>query len=383
MNPEILRPTTLDEIIGLDHIKQILNYEVVGAQLLNEKPSHIILEGPPGSGKTTVCAVLANIMGGTAHRYLAADLKSPEAVYEMAQSIKDNDTVLLEEAHTMSRKVESVFLPWFESGELLGGGQYGVINAPKCVFVLATTSSGLISPALRSRCKLLSTSYYSIDDIKTIITNAARKLNVDVTNREALTLLAQSSRGTPRTALMNRLDPLRKMMAVDHTEFDLESVNNFFKVHKVSPWGLENNDLIYCKALYEKMEVGNGKPVSTRTIAQTTGFAEDIILSVIEPYLNQIGVIRIDTRGRSFTEQGYELLGYNPIVPKLVYGIKSNAINMEELKVLLENPSIRQAGMRAVAQHFGLKYGPDNYLIKEALEKLGYTAVQRIGIIKL
>ena len=53
-----LRPTTLDEFVGQEHIvgKDTLLYRAIKA----DKLSSIILYGPPGTGKTTLAKVIAN-----------------------------------------------------------------------------------------------------------------------------------------------------------------------------------------------------------------------------------------------------------------------------------------------------------------------------------
>ena len=53
-----LRPTTLDEMVGQQHIigKDKLLYRAIKA----DKLSSIILYGPPGTGKTTLAKVIAN-----------------------------------------------------------------------------------------------------------------------------------------------------------------------------------------------------------------------------------------------------------------------------------------------------------------------------------
>jgi Holliday junction DNA helicase RuvB len=385
INPDLVAPKNLDEIVGMEDIREIVRYEITGSKKLNEPISHWIISGSAGTGKSMIARLIATMIHGNVFRYLAADLKNQDNVYELATQLKDNDVVFLEEAHGLNKRVETTLLTWLEENKLLGGGQWGVVNAPKVCFIFPTTHENDLSAPLRSRCKILRTSYYTNDQIKEIIKRASQKLEMKINDDDALTLLAQSSRGTPRTAIINRLDPLRKIMAVDNLKFNKETVEKFFKIHNIDPYGLESHDKLYCDALYNKMNESGGRPVSLKVLAQTTGLSIGIVEHIVEPYLHQIDVIRIDTRGRSFTNTGYDILGFSPIIPEKVSLGVYNAIEIDRaaLKVLIDNEDIRREGMRGIAKHMGLRYPQDNFRIQSALADLGYVSKQRVGIVKL
>ena len=58
-----LRPTTLDEYVGQDKVKDSLNIFIQAAKTRGEPLDHVLLYGPPGLGKTTLSHIIAGEMG--------------------------------------------------------------------------------------------------------------------------------------------------------------------------------------------------------------------------------------------------------------------------------------------------------------------------------
>lgn len=386
----ISRPTTLDEVVGMEDNKKLIYYTVHGAKALNDPLPSYIFAGPAGTGKTTLAEVVARQSsrpdGSPAQVYkkLASDIKSPQDLIDLALEIQDGDIVYLEEAHTLggsgknSKLVQATLLEWIENYRILSL----LDDAPKVSFILPTTNPGKLTHALRSRCHILHMAYYNLADIKEILRRAGLKFNIDLaSNDEALTLLAQSSRGTPRTAIMQRLDMLRKVMAVDNLPYNLDTVKLALRVNNVNEWGLESNDILYCKILYQQM-AETRKPTSKKTIEQITGISSDMMEELIESYLLQIGAIRIERGGRVITDFGCAVINQSPIGEKNSSN-ENFDINLDELSVLLEDALVRKMGMKEIAKKFGLRYPRDIGKIKKALTELGFTSKQRVGITKI
>lgn len=300
------RPNTINDVIGLEDVKQTLKYDIGGAIQRGTKIPHILLSGPPGLGKTTIAHIVSKMTGGEVHRVMGSDLSDPSSVLDLASQCKDNDAVFIEEAHGISKKASYILLPWMEEFVLISSNN---IPAPKVIFILATTNAGKLSDALRNRCRILNLNYYSVDELKRVIYRAGKSFGYDLDNDDALTLLAQCSRGTPRTAIEQRLDRVLNVMAIDNLPFTFDTVMKTLEIGQIHPMGLEKADLIYCNTLFKIQEINRGSPVSFNLMCQNTGLSSDVISNVIESFLNQSGMIQITPRGRILTELGYRAIG--------------------------------------------------------------------------
>lgn len=341
---ERVRPSNLSDLVGLDHVVNIVNYSIQGAKKLGEALPHFLISGPSGVGKTTISMMIATLCGGELHRCLGSDIGKSEDLYGLAQQLKDGDSVLIEESHSLKRGVVPPLLTWMEESRLLGGAAYGVDHAPRVSFCLATTNPGKLPSPLRNRCIALQLAYLSVPDLESIIRSGAERLGFILTDDNAVTLLARSSRGTPRTAIQ-RLDQLRKVLAVENMLFSADAVAFYFSKYAIDVWGLEANDRVYLEVLYEHLKEGYGRPVARKTLEQVSGFSADLVQETVEPYLIQSGMIQIVAGGRILTELGYHVLDKDPLVltKGTVMGatasidILRTQIKWEEIDLILKN----------------------------------------------
>lgn len=385
----LLRPVSMEEIIGLDGCKKVIKYEVAGALARNKPIKSFIIGGPPGTGKSTLASIIASYTKGKIFKITGHDINQADDLVEIASQAKDNDVIFIEEAHTVGGKsknrqsIQAILLEWIENFNIFGAGDYTLLKAPKTCFLFATTDPGLLPEALRSRCIRLDTTFYSVEEITQILNQALQKLNIQFENEDAIRLLAQSSRGMPRIAIMQRLDMYLNVVAVHQLPHNLDSVQFFLKETNTHYFGLEFNDINYCNYVYEKMEEFGGS-VSLEIISSGTGLSKNIITQIIEPYLHQSGMIGINTKGRFLTNKGYEVLG---LAPKHTpyQKILSNSINVEDVKKILEDKENRKRGIVYLMESLGLKYHNTQHrlMLKEILRQCGYQSVQRAGIIPL
>jgi len=313
-----VRPKTLDEIVGMEHNKQILHYDINGCLELGQPMPSYIISGIAGGGKTTIAGIIATLAESNIYKYVGTEIKNVEDLLEIADICKDDDVIYLEEAHAMGKNVQTALLEWIESFKLPDG-----TDAPRISFIMPTTNPGKLSKPLRDRCKHLHVGYYSIAEIEEILVQAAQKVGINLTvDTDALHILAKCSRGTPRIAINNRLDIVRKIMVVDKLPFCLDTVRKMLETHDINEWGLEANDLLYLNTLYDKVSLTK-RPVSKMNMSYSTGFDVDMIEEVIERYLLQIDIIKIESRGRMITPFGCEVLSkLNPLVSRRLMTIE-------------------------------------------------------------
>ena len=118
-----LRPTTLDEVVGQQHIigKNTLLYRAIKA----DKLTSVIFYGPPGTGKTTLAKVIANTTSAefTQINATVAGKKDMEAVVKEAQQnlgMYGKKTILfIDEIHRFNKGQQDYLLPFVEDGTLV------------------------------------------------------------------------------------------------------------------------------------------------------------------------------------------------------------------------------------------------------------------------
>ncbi len=194
-----MRPTTLDGIVGQEHIigKDKLLYRAIKA----DKLSSIILYGPPGTGKTTIARVIANTTRSvfTQINATAAGKAEMEKVIEQAKQLRganDQKTILfIDEIHRFNKGQQDYLLPFVEDGTV--------------ILVGATTENPYfeVNGALLSRSIIFELKPLTADNIRTLIERAVYDNDKGmgsfnaVIDREAEDFLAELSNGDARHAL--------------------------------------------------------------------------------------------------------------------------------------------------------------------------------------
>ena len=194
-----LRPTTLDEVVGQQHIvgKDKLLYRAIKA----DKLSSIIFYGPPGTGKTTLAKVIAHTTSAEFMQINAtsAGKKDMEEVITAAknnQGMYGKKTILfIDEIHRFNKGQQDYLLPYVEDGTI--------------ILIGATTENPYfeVNGALLSRSVIFELKKLSKDDIRTLLLRAIsdKEKGMGAYNaaidEDALEFLADVSNGDARAAL--------------------------------------------------------------------------------------------------------------------------------------------------------------------------------------
>lgn len=307
-----LRPRRLLEYIGQDKAKQNLSVFVKAALNRREALDHVLLYGPPGLGKTTLAAIIANELSVNFRQTSGPAIERSGDLAAILTNLQARDVLFIDEIHRLNRQVEEILYSAMEDFALdiiIGKGPHArSIRLDIAPFTLigATTKAGALSPPLRDRFGVISRlEYYSTDALVEIITRAAQILKIPIEAGGA-TEIARRSRGTPRIA--NRLlKRVRDFAQVEGSSTITDDIaDRALLALEVDRAGLDHTDRRMLDAMIKKFR---GGPVGLETIAASISETRETIEDIYEPYLLQLGFIMRTPRGRVVTEAGYHHMG--------------------------------------------------------------------------
>ena len=306
-----LRPRVLSEYVGQQKAKETLKIYIEAARERKEALDHVLLYGPPGLGKTTLAAIIANEMGVSIRITSGPAIEKAGDLAAILTNLSEHDILFIDEIHRLSRSVEEVLYPAMEDYALdiiIGKGPSARslrIDLPKFTLIGATTRAGLLTAPLRDRFGVISRlEMYTTDELMKIVTRSAKILNIDIT-ADGAGQIASRSRGTPRIAnrLLKRVRDFAQVRAdgIITKEVAAEALDML----EVDELGLDMVDRRMMMAIIKNF---GGGPVGLDTLAASIGEEANTIEDVYEPYLLQLGFLNRTPRGRMLTPLAYEHL---------------------------------------------------------------------------
>ncbi len=307
-----LRPSQFEAFAGQDGIVDNLKVFVAAARMRGEALDHLLLHGPPGLGKTTLSAIIANELGVGFKVTSGPVLDKPGDLAGILTSLEENDVLFIDEIHRLS-PVEEYLYSAMEDYRIdimidKGPGARSVqLTLSPFTLIGATTRSGLLTSPLRARfginCHL---EYYDHQVLQRIILRSARLLGVECTP-EAADEIALRSRGTPRVAnaLLRRVRDFAQVKG--NGRIDPEIARYSLEALNIDKHGLDEIDNKILTTIITKF---NGGPVGLGTIATALGEDAGTIEEVYEPFLIKEGFINRTPRGREVTDLAYRHLGH-------------------------------------------------------------------------
>ncbi|MEZ4288910.1 MAG: Holliday junction branch migration DNA helicase RuvB [Polyangiales bacterium] len=307
-----LRPTTFESFVGQEKLKDNLRVFVEAARRRGEPVDHTLFCGPPGLGKTTLAAIVANERGASLYTATGPAIEHKGQLAALLTRLERNDVLFIDEIHRLNPIVEEnlyTAVEDFRIDVVNGDGPYAqTIQLPLQPFTLiaATTRTGLLTNPMLSRFGYVARlDYYPVESLEKIVSRNAKLLNLPI-KENAARRIAERARGTPRIA--NRL--LRR--ARDYAEvlkdgtLDEETACTALDRLDVDGAGLDQMDRRYLSILIEYYD---GGPAGVDALAASLSEPRDTLEDVYEPYLLQQGFIARTARGRTATAKAYQHLG--------------------------------------------------------------------------
>ena len=307
-----LRPKNWSDYVGQEKIKENIRVILTAAKQRSHSPDHLLLYGNSGLGKTTLAHLVALEMGKQIRITTGPAIERAGDLAAILTNLAEGDVLFIDEIHRMHKTVEEYIYPAMEDYKLnliLGKGPMArtmELKLPHFTLIGATTRPGLLSAPLRNRFgATFQLNFYGSKDIEKIVERSAKILGVKI-EPEAITIIANRSRFTPRVAnrLLKRTRDFAQVEGLGIitkaiTEHALESL-------EVDALGLEPGDRKILLALIEKF---GGGPVGLQSLAAAALEEEDTILDIYEPYLMQCGFLERTPKGRMASRLAYEHLG--------------------------------------------------------------------------
>ena len=304
-----LRPRKFREYIGQDKAKENLSVFIQAAMKRGEALDHVLLSGPPGLGKTTLAAIIANEMGVNFRVTSGPAIERSGDLAALLTNLGEKDVLFIDEIHRLSRSVEEVLYSAMEDFALdiiIGKGPSARsirLDIAPFTLVGATTREGALAAPLRDRFGVsLRLEYYKPESLVEIIKRAAEILKIEIEADGAMEI-ARRSRGTPRVA--NRLlKRVRDFAQVKGNGIITSKLADEALIRlEVDKIGLDRMDRRMLLTMIEKF---GGGPVGLETMAAAISEEADTITDVYEPFLIQQGFLMRTPRGRVVTRAGYE-----------------------------------------------------------------------------
>ena len=310
-----LRPKKLQDFSGQPKIVSNLEVFIAAALQREEALDHVLLNGPPGLGKTTLSHIIANELNASMKMSSGPVLEKPGDLAGLLTNLEEGDVLFIDEIHRLNTVVEEYLYSAMEDYRIdimidSGPNARSIqININPFTLIGATTRMGLLTAPMRARFGItFHLDYYDVSTLTKIVQRSAHILQVPITD-DGATEIARRSRGTPRiaNALLRRIRDFAQIKGngtidLEIAQFGLEALN-------VDSRGLDEMDNKILSTIIHKFK---GGPVGISTISTAVGEEAGTIEEVHEPFLIMEGYIRRTPRGREATEKAYEHIGVVP-----------------------------------------------------------------------
>ena len=321
-----IRPDSLDDFVGQDHLKSLIRTSVKSARQRNAPFPHALITGAAGLGKTSIARLIANEMQVGFVAITAEALEDSTSVKGLLSRLNDEGydgtgrataqirpTVLfLDEAHRLPRQSQELLYACIEDRVIdtrvrdpLSGLMKPVREwVPHFSLVAATNRPGDLTTSFRDRLRLnLRLEGYNEKDSTKIARQALAKMNLKCGLKTA-SMIASRGRGVPRR-IIALCEQIRDIAVSTGKSSGTPAIcAKAFDALGIDPLGLARQDVELLRHLAQSV----GQPLGLQTLASLLGEDQRALEEAIEPYLLARGLISRTQRGRALTTAGMEHL---------------------------------------------------------------------------
>ncbi len=311
----VLRPKRISEMVGQQAVMDVLYIAIDAAKKRGDPLGHILLDGPPGLGKTTFATCIPREMGVPIKMASGPGIKAPKELIPYLTNLERGEVLFIDEIHRLPKPVEEYLYTAMEDFQIdivLGEG----VNArtlnlaiPPFTLIGATTRAGMLSAPLRDRFQIREhLGFYENSELVEILRRNASKLNIKL-DEDAASEIAERSRGTPRWANNHLLWVRDFAQSKANGEISFPVAQKALLMRGIDELGLDRQDRRYLETL---IRVFNGGPAGIEAIGHTMSVSSDTLEDEVEPFLLRSELIVRTRRGRCATNKAFEQLKITP-----------------------------------------------------------------------
>lgn len=284
------RPSNFNEYIGQSKLKDILTGYITGCKAMKKPFPHTMIDGKAGTGKTTVCYILANILGLNFVETVATTIKSSQQFVDLLVKV-DGGILFIDEIHMINKQVANFILPLLEDFQINGQ------RIKPFTLMCATSEKGVLLRKFKplvDRMKIQKTlDDYTPEELLKLIEQFKEKSFKDsAISPHVFCMIVKNCRNTPRIAIRY----------LESYIYMGKSIEEILKGYDIVKDGVTLTDIKVLKLLSQ-----NPNGVGLKAISSYLAMSEENYLYQFEGYLLEKGLITIGSR-RVITNTGKQFL---------------------------------------------------------------------------